>query len=271
MNERPRATLAPVAVLVPAPRRDRLERAEPVAGQRRYSTERDRAGAGPVGGGATAQPRHRHDHLLAAVTRKGHRGYRGDALGLPVEIDDGPARGCLRRAGRASRMTDWFADWVAGAFTPEGRRNALPTCAAERSPRSIARSPAAGGAGGGARRAVPSVARRDGARTNVRTRNAVPVWCEPPANGKDVWGITYADYQIAWHAARQRASCASSRAPAAGECGSDPAAEGATGPRKRSGKQDRDGQGSLESRIARKRGVRTDGVRGRNPRISQVP
>ncbi|MEA2791060.1 MAG: hypothetical protein QOG73_3466 [Acetobacteraceae bacterium] len=57
----------------------------------------------------------------------------------------------------------------------------------------------------------------------------------------------------------------SSQAPAAGECGPHPAAEGATGPRKRSGKMDRDGQGSLESRAARKRGVRTDGVRGHTP------
>jgi hypothetical protein len=49
------------------------------------------------------------------------------------------------------------------------------------------------------------------------------------------------------------------------------AAEGATDPRKRSGTPDRDGQGSLESRTARQRRLRTDGVRGRNPRISQVP
>jgi hypothetical protein len=28
---------------------------------------------------------------------------------------------------------------------------------------------------------------------NVRTRNAVPVWCEPPARGTNIWGITYAD------------------------------------------------------------------------------
>jgi len=47
--------------------------------------------------------------------------------------------------------------------------------------------------------------------------------------------------------------------------GDQPAAEGATGPRKRSGTKDRDGQGSLESRTARKRGVRTDGVRGHTP------
>ena len=54
--------------------------------------------------------------------------------------------------------------------------------------------------------------------------------------------------------------------------GHNPAAEGATGPRKRSGTKDRSGQGSLESRTARKREVRTDGVKGpQGPRISQVP
>jgi hypothetical protein len=55
------------------------------------------------------------------------------------------------------------------------------------------------------------------------------------------------------------------RHPPRESCGPYPAAEGATGPRKRSGKKDRDGQGSLESRTARKRGVRTDGVRGCTP------
>jgi probable phosphoglycerate mutase len=32
-----------------------------------------------------------------------------------------------------------------------------------------------------------------GHEPNVRTRNAVPIWCEPPANGAKAWGITYAD------------------------------------------------------------------------------
>ena len=49
--------------------------------------------------------------------------------------------------------------------------------------------------------------------------------------------------------------------------GAHSAAEGATGPRKRSGIRDRDGQGPLESR-ARAGEVRTDGVRGGNPEFS---
>jgi probable phosphoglycerate mutase len=32
-----------------------------------------------------------------------------------------------------------------------------------------------------------------GHEPNVRTRNAVPVWCEPPVGGATVWEITYAD------------------------------------------------------------------------------
>ena len=72
--------------------------------------------------------------------------------------------------------------------------------------------------------------------------------------------------QIAWHPPPNKGMVGFVPGTRRGRAaGGEPAAEGATGPRKRSGKKDRDGQGSLESRAARERGVRTDGVRGYSP------
>ena len=63
-----------------------------------------------------------------------------------------------------------------------------------------------------------------------------------------------------------------SRAPGAGESGPWTAAEGATGPRKRSGTKDRDGRGPLESRQSASAPCRTDEVRAAQAaRIFQVP
>jgi probable phosphoglycerate mutase len=113
-------------------------------------------------------------------------------LGLLVQIDDGlkeVAFGVME----GKPMSEWFQPWVDGLLTPEGAES-FPTLtkrAVAAINRSIARPPVVLVVAHGALfRALRGAM---GHEPNVRTRNAVPVWCEPPADGTGVWGLTYAD------------------------------------------------------------------------------
>jgi probable phosphoglycerate mutase len=90
-------------------------------------------------------------------------------------------------------MADWFAHWVAGEMTPEGAESfaELTQRAIAAINRCITRTPLVLVVAHGALfRALRGAM---GHEPNYRTRNAIPVWCEPPANGADRWGITYAE------------------------------------------------------------------------------
>ena len=113
-------------------------------------------------------------------------------LGLPVQIDDGlkeVAFGVME----GKPMSEWFQPWVDGLLTPEGAES-FPTLtkrAVAAINRFIARPPVVLVVAHGALfRALRGAM---GHEPNVRTRNAVPVWCEPPADGTGIWGLTYAD------------------------------------------------------------------------------
>jgi broad specificity phosphatase PhoE len=113
-------------------------------------------------------------------------------LGLPVQVDDG-----LREVAfgimEGKPMGAWFQPWVDGLLTPEGAESfaTLTTRAVAAVNRCTARPPVVlVVAHGGLFRALRGAM---GHEPNRRTRNAVPVWCEPPANGTDRWGVTYAD------------------------------------------------------------------------------
>jgi broad specificity phosphatase PhoE len=113
-------------------------------------------------------------------------------LGLPVQIDDGlkeVAFGVME----GKPMSEWFQPWVDGLLTPEGAESfpALTKRAVAAVNRSIAHPPVVLVVAHGALfRALRGAM---GHEPNVRTRNAVPVCCEPPANGTGIWGLTYAD------------------------------------------------------------------------------
>ena len=84
-------------------------------------------------------------------------------------------------------MTDWFADWIEGTFTPEGAETfaALRARAVAAVNRALALPPvvlvvAHGAMFRGLRSAM-------GLETNVRTQNAMPLFCEPTAEG---WRLT---------------------------------------------------------------------------------
>jgi probable phosphoglycerate mutase len=113
-------------------------------------------------------------------------------LGLPVQIDEG-LREVAFGVKEGEPMSEWFQPWVDGLLTPEGAESfpALTTRAVAAVNRCIARPPVVLVVAHGALfRALRGAM---GHEPNVRTRNAVPVWCEPPKGGVGAWGVTYAD------------------------------------------------------------------------------
>ncbi|MDR3532346.1 MAG: histidine phosphatase family protein [Rhodopila sp.] len=113
-------------------------------------------------------------------------------LGLPVQVDDG-LREVAFGVQEGKPMSEWFSHWVDGVLTPEGAESfrSLTTRAVSAINRCTARPPVVLVVAHGALfRAMRGAM---GHEPNVRTRNAVPIWCEPPVNGATAWGITYAD------------------------------------------------------------------------------
>nr|WP_294550264.1 histidine phosphatase family protein [uncultured Rhodopila sp.] len=113
-------------------------------------------------------------------------------LGLPVQVDDA-LREVAFGVQEGKPMTAWFSAWVEGQFTPDGGESfaALTQRAVGVINRCIQRPPVVLVVGhGGVFRALRGAM---GHAPNVRTRNGVPVWCEPPAAAGKAWGITYVD------------------------------------------------------------------------------
>ena len=114
--------------------------------------------------------------------------FVGEALGLPVAIDRD-----LREVGfgvqEGQGMSGWFADWISGAATPEGAEtfDALRHRAVAATNRAIAKPPAVLVVAHGALfRAIRSAM---GIEPNMRTQNAVPIFCSPPGPDADVWSL----------------------------------------------------------------------------------
>jgi broad specificity phosphatase PhoE len=115
-----------------------------------------------------------------------------EAIGLPVEIDP-DLHECAYGVMEGQPMAEWFSAWVEGTMTPEGGESFadLKRRAVEAVNRCLLRpAPVLVVAHGAVFRALRGVM---GHEPNVRTRNAVPVWCEPPAPGSGRWSIEYAD------------------------------------------------------------------------------
>lgn len=114
----------------------------------------------------------------------------GDALGLPVRIDDG-LREVRFGVQEGQPMSDWFPDWIAGRFTPEGaesfaalRRRAVTTInLATALPPDIL--VVAHGALFRALRTAMAI------EPLLRTPNAVPIWCDPPSAKDGAWTLRY--------------------------------------------------------------------------------
>lgn len=110
------------------------------------------------------------------------------ALGLPVQFDED-----LQEVSFGDQegkpMGDWYDDWIAGTYTPAGAETFAVLLA--RAVAAVNRATALPGpvlivAHGALFRALRLAF---GHEPNVRTPNALPIWCEPPAEG-DVWVVT---------------------------------------------------------------------------------
>jgi broad specificity phosphatase PhoE len=116
----------------------------------------------------------------------------GAALGLPVAVEPG-LREVSFGVKEGQPMADWFPHWVAGEMTPDGAESfaQLTHRAVAAINRCTGRPPVVLVVAHGALfRAVRGAM---GHEPNYRTRNAVPVWCEPPRGGVGKWGISYAE------------------------------------------------------------------------------
>lgn len=110
------------------------------------------------------------------------------ALGLPVGFDEE-----LQEVSFGEQeglpMGDWYDDWIAGTYTPAGAETFAGLLA--RAVAAVNRATALPGpvlivAHGALFRALRLAF---GHEPNVRTPNALPIYCKPPAEG-DVWVVT---------------------------------------------------------------------------------
>jgi len=110
------------------------------------------------------------------------------ALHLPIETDDDLMEVAFgTEEGKV--MGDWYDDWIAGTFTPEGAETfaglgARAVAAVNRA--TAKRGPVLIVAHGALFRALRGAL---GHKPNVRTPNALPTWCAPPTSGH-VWEIS---------------------------------------------------------------------------------
>jgi probable phosphoglycerate mutase len=113
----------------------------------------------------------------------------GDALGLEVTIEP-DLREVSWGVHEGQPLAEWFDGWIAGHVTPEGGESfeTLRRRSVTGLNRAVERPPAVlVVAHGGVFRAIRSVMRLE---ITGRTRNCVPMWCEPPrAPGQD-WALT---------------------------------------------------------------------------------
>jgi len=114
----------------------------------------------------------------------------GEALGLPVAVD-ADLREVSFGVQEGQAMSGWFADWVAGSFTPDGAESfpQLRRRAVAAINRSTALPPAVLVVAHGALfRAIRAAM---GIQPNIRTQNAVPIFCDPPRAGDAAWTLDY--------------------------------------------------------------------------------
>lgn len=112
-----------------------------------------------------------------------------ERLKLPIAFDDG-LREVAFGEQEGKPMGDWYNDWIAGDYTPEGAETfaALLARAVAAINRATAKpAPVLVVAHGALFRALRLAF---GHEPNVRTPNALPIWCEPPPGGGRVWRVT---------------------------------------------------------------------------------
>ena len=114
--------------------------------------------------------------------------FAGEALGLPVALDP-DLREVSFGVQEGQSMSGWFADWVSGTFTPEGAETfaALRRRAVAAANRATEQQPAVLVVAHGA--LFRSLRAAMGIEPNMRTQNAVPIFCEPPGPNATSWTL----------------------------------------------------------------------------------
>jgi broad specificity phosphatase PhoE len=111
-----------------------------------------------------------------------------EVTGVPIETDDG-LRETKFGEQEGKPMGDWYDDWIAGNYTPAGAEAFadLRARAAAAVNRAIAKpAPVLVVGHGGLFRAVRSAM---GLVPNLRTPNAVPIYCQPPSTPGETWTL----------------------------------------------------------------------------------
>jgi len=113
----------------------------------------------------------------------------GAELGLPVAAVDDGLREVRFGVAEGLPQADWYQEWLAGAFAPEGGETfaelrARATAAVNRA---TARPPLVLVVAHGA--LFRSLRAAMGLPTDVRTQNAMPIFCAPPPTGQSGWTL----------------------------------------------------------------------------------
>jgi broad specificity phosphatase PhoE len=118
--------------------------------------------------------------------------FAGEALRLPVALDP-DLREVSFGVQEGQAMSGWFADWVTGRFTPEGAETfaALRHRSVAAVNRATAQPPAVLVVAHGA--LFRSLRAAMGIEPNMRTPNAVPIFCEPPSMDGERWALRPVD------------------------------------------------------------------------------
>jgi len=116
----------------------------------------------------------------------------GQTLGLPIDLDD-DLQEVAFGVQEGQPMSEWFTDWIAARFTPEGAESfpALRLRAATATNRALGNPPVVLIVAHGA--LFRALRAEMGLTTSVRTRNAQPLFCEPPPSGDGPWSLTPAE------------------------------------------------------------------------------
>jgi len=112
-----------------------------------------------------------------------------EALGLPVRLDPGLQEVAFGEQ-EGKPMGDWYDSWIAGEYTPEGAESFAGLY--DRAVTAVNHAIALPGpvlvvAHGALFRALRLAF---GHEPNVRTPNALPIRCAPPADGGMMWAVT---------------------------------------------------------------------------------
>jgi probable phosphoglycerate mutase len=114
-----------------------------------------------------------------------------EALGLPVSFDS-DLRETAFGVKEGQPMSDWFHDWVAERSTPQGAEtfSGLRLRAVAAVDRALALPPLVLIVAHGA--LFRSLRSAMGLSPGVRLMNAIPMLCEPPPQGGELWTLTAA-------------------------------------------------------------------------------